>query len=129
MPLIRFDVVEGRSDAQIQTLLDAAHRAMVTAFGVPERDRYQIFHEHKASRFIVQDTGLGIERSNNVVVVSVLSRPRSDKAKLLFYKELCKALKSECGIEPSDVMISIAVTSDVDWSFANGEAQFITGDL
>jgi hypothetical protein len=44
MPLLRFDVLEGRSADQITTLLDAAHRAVLSAFGVPERDRYQIVH-------------------------------------------------------------------------------------
>ena len=32
MPLIRFDLVEGRTDAELKTLLDAAHRAMLAAF-------------------------------------------------------------------------------------------------
>lgn len=39
-PLIRIDVIEGRSEAEIKALLDAAHRAVVAAFKVPER--YQI---------------------------------------------------------------------------------------
>ena len=56
MPLMKFDVIEGRTDAEIKTLLDAAHRAMVAAFKVPERDRYQILQEHKPSRMIVEDT-------------------------------------------------------------------------
>jgi hypothetical protein len=47
MPLMRFDIIEGRSQEQLKTLLDAAHRAMLRAFGVPERDRYQIVHQHR----------------------------------------------------------------------------------
>ncbi|WP_205651014.1 tautomerase family protein, partial [Ectobacillus funiculus] len=39
MPLIRFDVIEGRDKESLRNLLDASHRAMVKAFGVPERDR------------------------------------------------------------------------------------------
>ena len=38
MPLLRFDLIEGRSDGELQTLLDAAHRAMLAAFKVPDRD-------------------------------------------------------------------------------------------
>jgi hypothetical protein len=40
MPLVRFDVVEGRNDNEIKQLLDAAHRAMLCPFHVPESDRY-----------------------------------------------------------------------------------------
>lgn len=129
MPLIRFDLIEGRSQDEITALLDAAHRAMVAAFDVPERDRYQIVHEHRPGRIIVQDTGLGIERTDKVVVVSVTSRPRSQAAKLTFYENLVRELQEHAGIEPRDVVVSIVENSDADWSFAHGRAQFITGEL
>jgi len=129
MPLIRIDAIAGRSPEQVKQLLDAAHRAMLSAFQVPERDRYQIYEEHAAEHFIVQDTGLGIPRSSQVIVVSVISRPRSQEAKQKFYAELCRELKESCGMEASDVMISIVTNTDADWSFGNGRAQFLTGEL
>jgi phenylpyruvate tautomerase PptA (4-oxalocrotonate tautomerase family) len=129
MPLIRFDLIEGRSPDEITALLDAAHRAMVSAFDVPERDRYQIVHEHRPDRIIVQDTGLDIERSDNVVVVSVTSRPRSQAAKLAFYENLVRELHEHSGVEPRDVVVSIVENNDSDWSFGHGRAQFVTGEL
>jgi phenylpyruvate tautomerase PptA (4-oxalocrotonate tautomerase family) len=42
MPLLRIDVIEGRSEEELKKLLDAIHCAMLAAFKVPERDRYQI---------------------------------------------------------------------------------------
>jgi hypothetical protein len=33
MPLLRFDLIEGRSADQVKALLDATHRAVLTAFG------------------------------------------------------------------------------------------------
>ena len=36
MPLLRFDLIEGRREAEIKT-----HRAMLAAFAMPERDRYR----------------------------------------------------------------------------------------
>jgi hypothetical protein len=129
MPLIRIDAVTGRSPQQVQDLLDAAHRAMLKAFKVPERDRYQVYEEHAPNHFIVQDTGLGIPRTKNVIIVTVISRPRTEEMKKAFYAELCRELKASCGIEPSDVMASIVSNTDADWSFGNGRAQFLTGEL
>ncbi len=129
MPLIRIDIVEGRSDAEVKILLDAAHRAMVEAFDVPQRDRYQIVNEHPASRMIVEDTGLDIPRTRDVALFSVTSRPRSEASKVKFYELLCRELQEHCGIDPSDVMISIVINSDSDWSFGHGRAQFLTGEL
>jgi hypothetical protein len=129
MPLVRFDLIQGRTTQEITGLLDAAHRALVTAFEIPLRDRYQIVNEHLATHFVVQDTGLDIERSDKVVVVTVISRPRSEESKLKFYAELCRELESSCNILPSDVMVSMVINSDADWSFGNGRAQFITREL
>ena len=129
MPLLRFDLIEGRTDAELQTLLDAAHRAMLAAFKVPERDRYQIVNEHKPSRMIVEDTGLDIPRTKDVVVVTVTTRPRGKKPKQKFYKLLVEELQKSCGIAPADVMVSLVENTDEDWSFGLGRAQFLEGDL
>ncbi len=129
MPLLRFDLIEGRTSAELKTLLDAAHRAVLHAFGVPQRDRYQIVHEHKASHMIVEDTGLGIPRTGNIVLLQITTRPHSITEKQELYKTLCYEFELHCGIAPSDVMISLVVNEDEDWSFGHGRAQFITGEL
>lgn len=129
MPLLRFDLIEGRSEAELKTLLDAAHEAMLEAFKVPVRDRYQIVHEHKRSHMIVEDTGLDIPRTDKIVMLQMTSRPRSREQKEAFYRLLCEKLKERCGIESSDVMVNIILNSDQDWSFGLGRAQFLVGDL
>jgi phenylpyruvate tautomerase PptA (4-oxalocrotonate tautomerase family) len=129
MPLIRIDAVEGRSQEEIKTLLDAAHRAVLTAFGVPRRDRYQIYQEHRSHCMIVEDTGLGIERSKDVVVFTITSMPRTLKMKQAFYEELCRELETSCGIKSSDVIVAITTNAEADWSFGLARAQFVTGEL
>ncbi|SRR5258708_15878493 len=130
MPLLRFDLMEGRSEAEIGKLLDTAHNAMVAAFKVPPRDRYQIVHLHpSATTFIVQDTGLNIPRTDNVIILQVVSRKRTLDQKQTFYHLLVESLLLICGIKPSDVMVSFLENTDADWSFGYGRAQFITGEL
>ena len=129
MPLLRFDVIEGRDKKELKTLLDAAHRAMLEAFGVPERDRYQIVHQHPAHEMIIEDTGLGFERSKDLVIISVTSKQRTEEQKQALYRLIVKELRESCGIQPNDIMISIVENSNADWSFGMGEAQFLTGKL
>jgi hypothetical protein len=129
MPLLRFDLIEGRTDAVLKVLLDAAHSAMLLAFEVPERDRYQIVHEHKRTHMIIEDTGLGLERSDKVVLLQVTSRPRKKIVKETFYRLLCHDLERACGIAPSDVVVTFVENTDEDWSFGMGSAQFLTGEL
>ncbi len=129
MPLLQFDVIQGRSESEMKTLLDAAHRAVLTAFKVPQRDRYQIVHENKRYQMVFEDTGLGLTRTDNLVMVRVFTSPRSDEQKQFFMAELCRELKESCGIEGSDLMISFITNGTGDWSFGNGVAQYVTGEL
>ncbi|AHY09010.1 tautomerase family protein [Serratia plymuthica] len=129
MPLVIFEVIEGRSEAELKTLLDAAHRAVLSAFEVPQRDRYQIVHENKAHHMVIEDTGLNLTRTRDLVVVRVITSPRAEEQKQRFYADLSRELKESCGIESSDLMVSITTNSKGDWSFGNGVAQYLTGEL
>src|SRR5258708_27693694 len=128
MPLIRVDMIEGRSPGEIKELLDATHRMLVAALKIPQRDRYQIVHEHPTANFVVEDTGLGIQRTRKCVVIQVTTRPREREAKETFYKLLCRELERACGIPPSDVVVSIVTNSDEDWPFGNAGPQCLPGE-
>lgn len=129
MPLIRFDMIEGRTEAEVTKILDVAHIVVVEAFKVPEGDRYQIVHQHHAYEMIIKDTGLGFERSKNVIVITITSRNRSSEKKEALYKKLALGLKEECNIDPADIMVSMVFNEGEDWSFGFGRAQFLTGEL
>ena len=110
-------------------MLDAVHRAMVTAFKVPERDRYQIVHEHPTTRMIMEDTGLDIPRTARFIFIQITTRPRTREMKEQFYRLAVEEIEKRCGIPPSDVMINFITVTDEDWSFGHGRAQFLTGEL
>ena len=129
MPLLIFHVFEGRSQQEIDGLLDATHRVVLDTFRVPRRDRYQIVHEYKPGHVRFEDTGLGIPRSNKFVLLQIVTRSHPTEQKTAFYKNLCDELQRSCNIPPSDVMVSIIGNTDEDWSFGLGRAQFLTGDL
>jgi phenylpyruvate tautomerase PptA (4-oxalocrotonate tautomerase family) len=129
MPLIKIDTFAGRTDDEIEALLDAVHRAVLAAFQVPQGDRYQILTEHKPGRMIVEDTGLGIARTHSVVFLQITTRPRPREQKQAFYRLLTEELEKSCGIAPSDVVVTLVENSDEDWSFGLGRAQFLTGEL
>ncbi len=129
MPLLRIDLYKGRTDAEKKDLLDAIHRAMLAAFKVPERDRYQIVHEHDPATMIMEDTGLDIPRTKKFLCIQVTTRPRTREQKENFYKLVVQELEKSCGIAASDVMMNMVTCTDEDWSFGLGRAQFLTGEL
>jgi hypothetical protein len=127
--LLYVDVIEGRTPAEIGALLDAIHDAVVEAFQVPERDRYQVVRSHPAHEIVTLDTGLGITRSSQQVILQVVSRRRPREFKERFYKLVASNLAERCGIEPADLIVSVTENGDEDWSFGYGRAQFLTGEL
>lgn len=129
MPLVRIDMMEGRTDDELKLMLDTIQECVVEAFGVPERDRYQIVHEHKKGRMVFLDTGMGFERSDGVVAIQFFTSPRTHVEKMEVFKLLSDKLGEKCGLDPKDLFISVFTNRDEDWSFADGEAQYVTGKL
>ncbi len=129
MPFLKIDVIEGRTQEEIDTLLDAIHEAVLEAFKVPEGDRYQILSEHPKTHMRFEDTGLGFTRTDKVVFIHVTTRPRPRDQKETFYRLVAEKLADRCGIQDTDVMVSLVENGDEDWSFAYGRAQFLTGEL
>ncbi|MGZ4584115.1 MAG: tautomerase family protein, partial [Mycobacterium sp.] len=99
MPLLYIDLIEGRAPAEVRALLDAVHESVVEAFGVPPRDRYQVVRTHPAHEIVALDTGLGITRSAQQVIVHVVSRRRTRPMKEKFYELLATNLAERCGLD------------------------------
>lgn len=129
MPLMRIDLQTGRSNEELQAILDLSYHVMLNAFQAPVGDRYQIITQHAANEMQILDTGLGFTRTDQVIVFSLTIRPRSQAQKEAFYHDLVTTLHERLGIQPTDIMVNLTENTDADWSFANGRAQFLTGEL
>src|SRR5258708_6131967 len=130
MPLLRFDLIEGRSESDVKKILDVTHDVLIETLQVPKRDGYQVVHEHKESRIIVEkNPGLGFVRSDHVLLLQVTSRPRSREMKEKFYRVLVERLATRRGISSDAVIVNFVTNADEDWSFRPGRAQFLTRDL
>ncbi|KAB8268356.1 Tautomerase/MIF superfamily [Aspergillus minisclerotigenes] len=130
MPLVRIDLVKGiRSPDEIKKLANVVQEVMRKHFNAPERDRYQIITQHEPYELICEDTNLGMERSNKLVIIQILQQGRSAEQKLATYRALQERLFESCGLPGEDLIISCAENSKADWSFGEGEAQFLTGTL
>ena len=130
MPLVRIDVIEGRrSPEQLRLLADTVQDVMLDVFAAPPRDRYQVLTEHRPGQLICEDTGLGIERSDDLVVLQVFQQGRSEEQKRALYAGLAEKLEEATGLAPTDLIVSVMGNSREDWSFGLGRAQFLEGDL
>jgi phenylpyruvate tautomerase PptA (4-oxalocrotonate tautomerase family) len=129
MPLVRIDVQEGRTPEELRKLADTIQDVMLDVFSAPARDRYQIITEHSKGHIIAEDTGLGLERTDRIVIIQIFQQGRSNEQKVAMYAELARRLEAECGLRAEDLIISVMANRYADWSFGLGEAQFVTGAL
>jgi len=129
MPLVRIDVVEGRSEDDLRRLADTVHHVLLDVFAAPPGDRYQIISEHPPGRLILEDTGLGFVRTDDVTVIQITQQGRSEQQKRDVYAALASRLERDCSLSPEDLIVSIMTNSLSDWSFGLGRAQFLEGDL
>lgn len=129
MPLIKVDLMKGRKPEEIKHILDVAHQVVLEAFQVPEGDRYQVVTQHEPYEMIMEDTGLGFDRSDKVILFTIVSTQRTDKMKKDFYRLLTEKLEKQCQLNPKDIMITFVTNGAGEWSFGFGKAQFLTGEL
>lgn len=129
MPLVRIDIMQGRTDEEVRRIADIIHEAIVSTYGIPPRDRFQILNELPVTRIIAEDAGLGFERSDDVVMIQILTqRGRSTDIKKALYEHIFQGLAA-LGIAGENVFIGYVENGPEDWSFGFGVAQYVTGEL
>lgn len=129
MPMMRIDMFRGRTKKEIKNILDISYQVATEELHLLPRDRYQIVTQHDAEEMIIEDVGLGFNRTNKFLMFSLTSSPRKEADKQRFYARLVKELGEHADVAPADVMINIVSNTKADWSFGNGEAQFLNGKL
>jgi phenylpyruvate tautomerase PptA (4-oxalocrotonate tautomerase family) len=93
--------------------------------GVPEKDRFQVISEHDADGFLFDPTYLGIERSDNLVIIQITwNEGRTIEQKKALYKAIAEGLAKSPGVRPQDVFINLVEVKKENWSFGHGVAQY-----
>jgi phenylpyruvate tautomerase PptA (4-oxalocrotonate tautomerase family) len=129
MPLVRIDLQQGRSAIEVRAIADAVQDVMLAVFAAPVGDRYQIITEHPRGHLIAEGSGIGIERSDDLVIIQVFHQGRTTEQKTAAYAGLFCILAERTGLAPGDLIVSMVENTKEDWSFAAGRAQFLTGEL
>jgi len=126
MPLVRIDLVRGKSADYRRTVDEVIYDAMLATLNVPKNDHFQIFAEHESEDLVIDPTYLGIQRTKDCIVIQVtLNAGRSVDQKRAFYKAVADGLHQRLGLRREDVFINLVEVTKENWSFGNGEAQYV----
>jgi len=126
MPLVRISLLQGTSPEYRKAIGDGVHRAMVEALAVPPDDKFQLITEHAPGALVYDPQYLGVPRSDRVVFVQItLSSGRKPMQKRKLYKRMAEILQESPGLKPADLLVNLVEVVWENWSFGNGEAQYM----
>ena len=99
---------------------------MIEALAIPVDDRFQVITEHPAEGLVYDPSYLGVERSDRVVFVQItMSTGRKPQQKRKLFKRMAEILAESPGLRPQDLFVNLVEVSWENWSFGNGEAQYM----
>ncbi len=125
MPLVRIDLMEGKSEEYKKAVADGVHQALVEGAGAPADDRFQIITEHPVQGILYDTNYLGIRRDGDIVIVQItLSAGRKLAQKKKLFQRMSEILAENPGLRPQNLMINLVEVAWENWSFGNGEAQY-----
>jgi 4-oxalocrotonate tautomerase len=125
MPLSRISIRKGKTSSYRQALMRGVYQAMRETFDVPDDDRFMILTEHDDDGFLFGRNYLGIERSDDLVIIQLtVSNTRSVEQKKALYRSIVQKLARDPGVRPEDVFINLVEVVKENWSFGRGEAQY-----
>jgi len=119
MPFVNISILKGKPPEYVRAVADGVNSAVIETMGFPADDRYQVIHEVEPHCLEFQG-----REGDRVMMFLIMRGGRAPEKKKAFYRKVVENLSRDPGIDPANVLITIAENSDVDWSFRDGVAQF-----
>lgn len=117
MPLVKVEIIKGRSAAYKKALLDGIHSALVDAFKIPEWDRMQRLYELEPEYFEIAPS-----KTDQITLIEIIAFPgRSLEAKRKLYADIIANLTHSPGIPANDIMIVLNEPPLENWGIRGGK--------
>ena len=127
MPLVRIDLIRGKSAEYRKTVGEIVYDAMRDLINVPKDDKFQIITEHAPEDLNFAESYLGNTYSQDIIFIQItLNAGRSVEMKKAFYKRIADELNAQLKVRRDDVWINLVEVAKENWSFGGGIAQYAT---
>lgn len=101
MPLVKVEIVKGKTETHKKAILDGVHNALVRAIKIPDYDRFQRIYELGEADFEYPET-----KTDNITLIEItLFEGRSFEAKKALYEAINENLAQNPRIDGNDITI------------------------
>ena len=111
MPLVRIEMLKGKSPEHKKKLLDLVHEGLIESLGIDDWDRFQRIIEYDKNDFEFPE-----EKSDGFMIIEVtMFHGRTKQQKQDLIETVTAKLVQGLSVQPTDVFIVINEPSDENW--------------
>lgn len=119
MPLVRIDIIKGKSVEYKKTMLDAVHVALMNSIQIEEWDRFQRLYEID-EEFFERSEGK-TDKFTMIEITMFPGRTKEQKAKI--FEEIVKELYDRLEIQATDIFIVLNEPPNENWGLAGKQRE------
>lgn len=103
MPLVKVEMIIGKSNEFKKTVLDCVHDGLMNSIGIEDWDRFQRIEEYEKDNFEIPSF-----KSDNFMIIEMTLFPgRTKEQKRKAIEMITDNLKNRLSIDPGDVFVII----------------------
>lgn len=115
MPMTKIYLRTGSSAEHRRAISDSIHQALVEVLGIPEDDKYHVFHELEDDYLITAPVAFGLERRLEAVFIQCYFGARPVEVLQELYRALVVNLGERAGLETKDIYINVVESASANW--------------
>lgn len=115
MPMTKVYLRTGSTAEHRRAISDAIHDALVEVLGIPDDDRYHIFHELEDGYLVSAPVAFGLERRREAVFVQYYFGPRQAETLHALYAATVRNLGERTGLTPADIFLNVVPSPSDHW--------------
>ncbi len=124
MPLVKVNLLKGRSAEEKDSIAAAIQAALVSTLDVHEANRYQLFNEYDAESWRHTSGYLGMTYTEHLLIIEItVSEGDDDEHKQALLAEINRNLVAAGVVGGDDVFVLITEVGRANVSFGKGLAQ------
>ncbi len=119
MPLVRVEIIKGKSVEYKKNLLDGVHAALMNAIQIEDWDRFQRLYEIEDEFFERSESKT--DKFTMIEITMFPGRTKEQKAKI--YEEIVKELYERLEIPATDIFIVLNEPVNENWGLAGKQRE------
>jgi phenylpyruvate tautomerase PptA (4-oxalocrotonate tautomerase family) len=124
MPLVKVNLLAGRSAEEKDSIAASIQSALVSTLDVPDEDWYQLFNEYDGESFRHTSGNLGMTYTDQLLIIEItFLEGRDDELKKSLLSEINRNLVAAGVVGADDVFVLITEIGRANVSFGRGLAQ------